>query len=145
VRTLVTSFILIAGATLLILILHILRNAGWGSLPREFYSILLGALAYTGVFSVIHLFTKRGMIVSLALYFISDHFIGQIPFSIRNVAPSYHLRILTDLEETFRIPIQLELKKGTVTEASIYLLVMAVIGYALTAYIFSKKNLGELC
>ncbi|MBU2692244.1 MAG: hypothetical protein KJ970_15080 [Candidatus Eisenbacteria bacterium] len=145
VRTLVTALILITGATLLILILHFLRHAGWGSFPREFYSILLGALAYTGLFSVIHLFTKRGMIISLAVYFIFDHFIGQIPFSIRSIVPSYHLRLLTNLEETFQIPISMHLESGTVLESSVYLIIMAAIGFGLTASIFSKKNLGELC
>jgi hypothetical protein len=145
VRTLVTALILIVGMTLVLLILHFLRSAGWSSFPREFYSVLLGALAYTGAFSIIHLFTKRGMIISLALYFIFDHFIGQIPFSLRNMVPSYHLRILTNLEETFQLPIPISLDSGTAGEASIYLLIMAVIGYGLTAYIFSKKNLGELC
>ncbi len=145
VRTLATALVLVTGTTLIILFLHVLRQTAWGPLPREFLAILLGSTAYVAVFGVIHLIARRGMIISLALYFIFDQPIGMLPFSLRSCAPSFHLRVLTGLEDTYEIPVSIYLESGSTIHALLYLLIMTVIGVGLSTYVFSRKNLGELC
>lgn len=145
VRTAVTGLVLFTGTTLVVLLLRVLERASWGAFPRELLALLLASLAYTGLFGLVHLITRRGLIVSLILFGLFDNSIGRLPFSLRVIAPSYHLRYLAHLEKPLPIPIDLEPGGGSVLGSTIFLLALAAATTALSAWFFSRKNLGELC
>jgi hypothetical protein len=145
VRTVLTGLVLGTCASVLVLVIHVLEKRAWGGLPEELLAIYLGALAYTALFGIVHLLTHRGLIASLAIYAIFDHPIGRLPFSLRNIAPSFHVRVLGDLESSFRIPVIMDLGKASNLESSLVLIVLTVIATGLVAFLFTRKNLGELC
>jgi hypothetical protein len=88
---------------------------------------------------------RRGFIICLAIYGLFDHAIGMLPFALRTIAPSHHLRVLGGAEETFAIPIVLDMPEGTVPGSALFLLVMVVASLAVTGFLFARKPLPELC
>ena len=145
VRTLGTAAILAIFIGISVLLLHVLSGQGWSELPQEILGIGLGSAAYVSTFGIIHLVNRRGFIICLALYGLFDHSIGMLPFALRTIAPSHHLRVLGAAEETFAIPIVLDMPAGTIPGSALFLLVMTVAALLVTGFLFSRKPLPELC
>lgn len=144
IRTVLTAMLLALGITGILLVLYILLER-WSSLPQDLLAVAAGSLAYVGLFGLIHLMTRRGTITSLALYAMFDHAIGMLPFSIRVISPSYHLRVLGEAQSAFPIPFLGEPAKSTPVIATLVLLAIAAVAIFLTARSFERKNLPELC
>ncbi|MFH1755052.1 MAG: hypothetical protein ABIA59_05060, partial [Candidatus Latescibacterota bacterium] len=107
VRLIVTSVLLaFAGAALLLLIRIILKD-GFAFYPRELLSVTLGAFAYISLFGFVHLYNRRGLIAGLAIFFLMDLPLGKVPFSIRNMSPSYHMGVIAGQEESLELPIMI--------------------------------------
>src|SRR5690606_4970097 len=139
-----TAMLLAVGIAFLELVLHLLLGRGDG-LSQRLLASVVGSIAYVGIFGWIHLLTRRGAIASLALYATFDHAVGMLPFSIRMIAPSYHLRVLGDAQRAFPIPFLGEPAKSTPWLATLVLLAIGALAIFLTARLFARKNLPELC
>lgn len=145
VRTLTTGLVLAAAIASGLVVLHTLRGRSWEQLPLEMAATVLGALVYTSLFGVVHLVTRRGLVTCLALYGVFDQVIGRLPFSLRLIAPSYHLGVLTNVEDTFQIPVLVSAASSSEWSSALALLVITTVGLATSAFLFSRKPLGELC
>lgn len=145
VRTLATGLLLFIGCGLLVTIIRYICEVPWNSYPREIGAILLASLVYVSIAGLIHLFTSKGLITSLVVFSIFDHPIGRLPFAIRNLAPSYHTRVLTDQLDTYSLPISMDISHTPAAGAAAYLILLTVIVISATAFVFNRKNLGNLC
>lgn len=145
VRTVATGFLLATGVATGLIVLHALRGRSWDQLPLELVATLLGALAYTSLFGVVHLITRRGLVTCLALYGVFDQVLGRLPFSLRLLAPSYHLGVLTDVQDTFNLPVSVSAASSSEWASAFALVAITVAGVAAAALLFSRKPLGELC
>ncbi|MEZ4649812.1 MAG: hypothetical protein R3E97_13700 [Candidatus Eisenbacteria bacterium] len=145
VRTLGTAAILAIFVLIAVLVIHVLSGEGWSDLPQEALGIVLGSAAYISAFGVVHLVNRRGFVVCLAIYGLFDHAVGMLPFALRTIAPSHHLRVLGGAQDTFAIPIVLDMPEGTVFGSTLFLVVMTVLALAVTGLLFSRKPLPELC
>jgi len=145
IRTTATALILSAFALSTLIVLHVLSGRSWTNLPQELVAIVLGSFAYVCIFGLVHMWSKRGLVVALALFGIFDHSIGLLPFAIRKLSPSYYLRRLGDVEETLQIPIAIDMEDASMIESALILLLIAAVAMAITAFLFRRKPLGELC
>ena len=62
VRTLVTAALLVIGLSLLLLVVFALQRGEGGFPARELMAVLLGSFAYMGLFGLVHLVSRRGLI-----------------------------------------------------------------------------------
>jgi hypothetical protein len=145
VRVTVTSAILAIGTSVLLVLVRALLKDGFGFLPREFLAVTLGAFAYVTIFGLIHLYNRRGLISGLAILFLLDMPLGRLPFSLRNVSPSYHMGVIAEQEESMQLPISFGHPETSVTVSVLVLLAIAVVFGAAIAVGFKRKNLGDLC
>jgi hypothetical protein len=145
VRTLMTAGLLAVGACALMLATRILGGAGLENYGREMWAMVLGALAYTGIFGLIHVANRRGLIGGLAFYFVLDQPLGQIPFALRRLSPSYHLSVLADRVIEIHLPVSVTPPEPSMLVSSLVLIVIGVVTTAATAILFTRKSLGELC
>jgi len=145
VRVLVTSATLAIGAGLALLLIRALLKEGLGFLPRELLAVSLGALAYVPLFGLVHLYNRRGLITNLSILFLFDIPLGRVPFSLRNISPSYHIGVIADQQDVLRLPVSLGLPPTSVTMSVIVLLSIAVVFGTALVFGFKRKNLGELC
>lgn len=145
VRTLVTAALLalIFGFTLIEV--HVLDGGTWDALPGELFAVLLGSAVYVALFALLHLVTKHGLIGGLVLIFMIDIPLGMLPFGIRNLSPSYHVRVLADQVVQMDLPIPIQASPPHLVGSAITLAVIAVVALALGGWRFSRMNLGELC
>jgi hypothetical protein len=144
-RTLATGLVLFVGCGLLVTVIRFICEVPWNSYPRELGAILLASLAYVSIAGLIHLFTTKGLITSLVVFSILDHPIGRLPFAVRNLAPSYHTRVLTDQIDTYSLPISIDVSHTPAIGAVAYLVVLTAVVITATAIVFKRKNLGNLC
>lgn len=145
VRTLVTTAILAAGLTFLLLLVGILLGDARHVLPREAAAVALGSAAYVGMFGLLHLVHRHGLIGGLAALFLLDLPLGRVPFAIRNLSPSYHVGAIARQQTEMALPIQLAPPDASPILSAVVLLVLAAVSLALTALVFRRKNLGEIC
>lgn len=145
VRTLMTTALLVLGACLLMLATRILSGEGLEGYPREILAILLGAFAYTGLFGLIHVANRRGLIGGLAFYFVLDQPLAQIPFALRRLSPSYHLSVLADRVIEIHLPVTVTPPEPSMIVSSLVLVGIGAVATAATAVLFTRKSLGELC
>jgi len=145
VRTVATGLFLFFGCATLIIIIRLICRVPWASLPLELAAVLLGSFTYVALSGLIHLITGKGLITSLAIIAIFDQPIGRLPFAIRNIAPSYHLRNLSDLHEIWDLPLNLGLSHTPLLGSIAFLILFTAVMIGITAFIFSRKNLGSLC
>ncbi|MBN2170116.1 MAG: hypothetical protein JW819_02205 [Candidatus Krumholzibacteriota bacterium] len=146
VRTLATGVLLFALVTALILVFKILGPLGWSDLPRLLTAALLGSLTYTAIFGLLQLAARRGLILSLVVYFMLDGPIGQLPFRLRNVAPSFHLRALSYRIDFIDMPLGWDLPADPpLLSAALVLIGVTAACTALTAWLFARKRLVTLC
>ena len=108
-------------------------------------AVTLSAFAYVTLFGLVHLYNRRGLIASLVILFLFDIPLGRLPFSIRNVSPSYHLGVISDQEESMQLPISLGHPETSVVVSVLVLLGIAVVFGIAIAVGFRRKNLGDLC
>ncbi len=145
VRTGMVAGVLAILAGGLVTVLRVVDGASLAPLPREYLAAVLGAAAYTGLYGLIHLISGRGLIGSLAFFFLLDQPLAQLPFSLRSLSPSYHLAVLADRVIEMELPVPMAPPEQSVLVSSLVLIVIAAVTVALTAYLFSRKSLGELC
>lgn len=145
VRTVATALLVGIGASLLVAFIRVLQQEGLRSLPGEVLAMLLGAFAYTSLFGLIHLRGRRGLIGGLALLGMIDEPLARVPFPIRNLAPSYHMRVVADREMEIQLPIVVNTTNSSIPLSALLLFALGVVFIALVAWSFRRKNLGELC
>ncbi|NNF05699.1 MAG: hypothetical protein HKN21_02955, partial [Candidatus Eisenbacteria bacterium] len=145
VRTVATGAILAFSAIILLLIIRFLHGEGLSQLPQEAMAIALASFAYTGLFGVVHMVTKRGLFAGLATLLIFDSPLAQLPFGIRRLSLSYHTQVLGDQLVELQLPVDLGTPENSVVLSAITLLIMAAVFIGIASFLFSKKPLGELC
>lgn len=145
VRLAVTGAILTLGTALMLLLIRALLGDGFGFFPRELLAVTLGSFVYVALFGFIHLYNRRGLIAGLAILFIFDKPIGMLPFSLRNIAPSYHVGVISNQQEGMELPIQIGAPASSEATSILVLLGLLVVFSVAVAYGFRKKDLGDLC
>jgi hypothetical protein len=145
VRVAVTGAVLALGTGLLLLLIRILLQDGLDFLPRELLAVALGSFAYVAVFTLIHLFNRRGLITGLVVVFLFDIPLGRVPFTLRNISPSYHVGVIAGQEESMQLPISFGMPETSLPMSVIVLVAIAVVFGVAAALGFKRKNLGELC
>lgn len=144
-RTLLTSAQLALLGLLASFALHILSGASGEGLAREMGAIVVGSVAYTSLFGIIHLVSRRGLVSAIALHVMLDDPIGRLPFSIRMISPAFHLRTVAGLPDTFQLPISIDAAESGLLISTLALLVFTGAALAVSARLFERKPLGELC
>jgi len=145
VRTAVTGAILAVCASALLLLIRILLKDGLGFLPRELLSVVLASFAYVALFGLVHMFSRRGLITGVIILFFFDMPLGKLPFSLRNLSPSYHVGVIADQQVNMQLPIAFGMPGTSVTMSALILLGIAVVFGAALAVAFRHKDVGELC
>ncbi len=149
VRTGVTMGLVAALGTILLLLVRFLMMLQLGEdlrgVPSEVVSIWLASFAYVALFGLVHLLNQRGLIFALIYLFMFDMPVGRVPFSVRNVSLSYHVAVVSDHVETTMLPIPVDAPASSVFWSSIVLLAVGTICLAVTAHLFDRRDLGELC
>lgn len=145
VRTLTTAVVLAVGGSVAVILISLVQGGGLTGIPRELLAIWLGAGAYIGLFGLIHLILRRGLIANLAIYLLLDESLGRVPFAIRNLSPAYHMRVLADQLMEIKLPIALAAPPTSVTVSAVVMILLAVVFTVAAAYLFTRKGLGELC
>ncbi len=145
VRSLSTGLILFISTTVLVIIIRLICQVPWNTFPLELVAVLSGSLTYVALAGLIHLITGKGLISALAIIVIIDQPIGRLPFAIRNIAPSYHLRNISGLHEIWDLPISINFTHTPLIGSIIFCFVFSALVIFITAFLFSRKNLGGLC
>jgi len=145
VRIAVTGAVLAVGAGLLLLLIRLLLGEGLGFLPRELLSVTLGSFAYVALFGFIHLYNRHGLIVGLVVFLLFDVPLGRVPFSLRNISPSYHVGVIANQQENMQLPISFGVPHTSLVMSVLVLVGIAVVLTAAIAIGFRQKDLGDLC
>lgn len=145
VRMVTTGAVLALGASLLLLLIRALLRDGFDFFPRELLAVTLGSFAYITLFGLIHLFNRRGLIAGLAILIIFDFPLGRVPFTLRNISPSYHVGVISAQAETMQLPISFGAPATSLTTSIVVLLVMSIVLGTAIAVVFKRKKLGDLC
>ncbi len=144
VRTLATGLLLTLGILCLVIATRLLDPARFTISVREVLTIVLASFTYTALAGVVHLLTRRGLVTLLAILAVELQ-IGRIPFGLRAVVPSFHVRVLADHLDTFSLPIPIDMPDPAVTDSLFYLILVGIAATFAVAAVFANKNLGELC
>jgi hypothetical protein len=145
VRTAVTAVVLAALSVFLVVLVGLLSGTSATRLWEEVLAVCLGSTAYISIFGLIHLVSRRGLLAGLAVFALLDEPLGRIPFALRNLAPSRHVRVLSGHESLIKLPVMVGHQSSSETASALLLVALALAGAALTAVLFNRKNLGELC
>ena len=145
VRVVVTGAVLALVTSVLLFLIRALLKEGFEFLPRELLAVTLGAFAYGSLFGLIHLFNRRGLVTGLAVLLIFDFPLGRLPFTLRNISPSYHLGVIANQQETMQLPISFGSPDTSLVTSVLVLFGIAVVFGAAIAFGFKRKNLGDLC
>jgi hypothetical protein len=146
VRTGATAVMLAAGASLAVILVRLLHGSGLSPLPGELLAIWLAAAVYIPLFGVFHLITRRGLIAGLGFYAMLDAPMARLPFELRNVSPSFHVRVLADqVIEIEGLPIPIQAPETSMLVSVIVLLIIAAVFLGLGGFLFGRKDLGEIC
>lgn len=145
VRVLVIGAVLALGGSALMLLIRVLLQDGFAFLPRELLSVTLGSFAYVAMFGFVHLYNRRGLITGLVILFLFDIPLGKVPFTLRNISPSYHMGVIADQQMSMQLPISFGQPATSVTMSALILVGIAVVFGVAVAAGFKRKNLGELC
>ena len=144
VRTAATAVLLAVGVTFVVVLIQVLRGESLGSLGGDLLGVWLGSAAYIALFGVIHVIVRRGLIAGL-VFFSMDFALSYVPFSLRNFSPCYHVRVLTDQLVEMDLPIPIAAPPSSLLASVVILAVIAVVLSGVGGFLFSRKNLGELC
>ncbi len=145
VRTIATGLLLALGTSLFLVLVVALDGEPWTAVPRDLAAILCGSLAYTALFGFLHLVSRRGLVVGLVVYFLGDQPLAQLPFLLRRLSPSYHLSVMADRVIEMRLPVSFPPPEPHKFASGLVLVAVAAALTALTAWLFRRKALGELC
>jgi len=145
VRTAATALLLAAGAGALVFLLAFFPGARTDTVFRDLLAALLGAAAYIGLFGLAQIVWRRGGIVCLAFLILFDIPLGLVPLAIRNLSPSHHLQVVMGRDVWETLPIPLSPPPSSVPVSILILLGVAVVSSLLTAHVFTRRNLGEIC
>lgn len=145
VRVLVTGAMLALGCSILLVLIRILLKEDLDWLPRELLSVALGSFAYVAFFAFVHLMARRGLIIGLVVFFLFDAPLGRLPFTLRNLSPSYHAGVIAGQQESMQLPISLGMPDTSILTSSLVLVVIAIVFAVAVAVGFKHKNLGDLC
>ena len=111
---------------------------------RQLGAIALGSAFYMAFFGAIQLIFQRGLFAGLTFYFLLDVPLARLPAQLSMLAPSWHLRVLAGPAFTSEVA-----RAGTFTSnpdiSTGYLLIGSLIMGAIVAFLFSRKDLGDLC
>jgi hypothetical protein len=144
VRTLATGGVLAIGAVLGYLLLYVFLREG--NVGRDVLAVTLGSIAYVSVFGLVHLVSDRGLTAGLAVFALLDWPIGLLPLQLRNVSVSYHLKVIADRDTIMQLPISIGLLPAqSLALSCVLILALGAVFLALTAYLFQRRNLGEIC
>jgi len=144
VRTAATALLMATGISVLVVLIRVLQGADLSPLAREVPGIFLGSMVYIGFFGVVHLLTGRGMLASLAIYWLIDSPLAGLPFALRNLSPSYHYLVVAG-QQIETLPIPVTPPTSSVTVSVLVLVILTVALFSAIAFLFSRKNLGEIC
>jgi hypothetical protein len=144
-RIVVTGAILAVGSSLMLLLIRALLGDGFGFFPRELLSVFLGSFVYVALFGFIHLYNRRGLIAGLVILFVFDKPLGMLPFSLRNISPSYHMGVISNQQEGMDLPIRIGAPASSEVVSVFVLLGILLVFSAAIAYGFKKKDLGDIC
>lgn len=145
VRTLVTMGLLAVGALVPVLVLGLIGGVAAGTLVRELGAAVLAAAAYAGLFGLLHLVTKRGLVAGLVLFGIVDQPLARLPFALRNLSPLAHVRIVAGHPLEYGFGLDLPEVASSAPVSALVLFVLAALATALTAVRFARRDIGELC
>jgi len=145
VRVVATAAVLALGAGALLLLIRVLLNDGLRFFPRELLAVALGSFAYVTAFGFIHLFSRRGLITGLVILGLFDIPLGRVPFTLRNISPSYHVGVIAQQQESMQLPISFGMPPTSVSMSALILAVIAIVFGVALAWAFKRKDLGELC
>jgi hypothetical protein len=145
VRTVATALLLAVTGSVVLLVARLAEGEGMAGAPREILAMGLGAFAYVASFGLVHLLTRRGLIGCLVLFGVFDDPLSRIPFALRNLSLSYHLRTLADQVSEIPLPVRIPPPEPSLPFSSFVLLATGVAATLATAVLFRRKNLGELC
>ena len=145
VRTAATAILVASAMTALWILVRMVQGKVEEPSFGQMLAIWLGSAAFVGLFGLFHLLSRRGLLVGLAYYGLFDDPVGRLPFSLRNVSLSYHLRVLSHQLKEIDLPIALSPPHSSAFASSLFLIVAAVVLIAVTAVLFKRKQLGELC
>jgi hypothetical protein len=144
VRTTLAALVLCAGMGALVVLLRAFSYTPVEGLGRELGAVALGSACYVGLFGLLHVWSKHGLVAGLALG-VGDYLLGKVPFGMRSLAPASHLANLCDISlvDTHGLPLSVD-PISLVTSVTV-LGATAVLSLALTALRFTRMNLEELC
>ena len=145
VRTLATGLLLFAITGALLCGVVLIGGMDLAPLGKELYGMLLASPAYVALAGLLHLYSSRGAILFIAYFTIFDYPISHLPFSFRNVAPSYHLGSLAGHLNTLSLPLQVKLAGQSAVVSSLFLISLTAVCVALCAWLFSRRRLVSLC
>jgi hypothetical protein len=144
VRTALAALVLCVGMGVLVVLLRAFSYTPFEGIGRELGAVALGSACYAGLFGLLHVWSKHGLVAGLALA-LGDYLLAKVPFGMRAFAPAAHLGNLGDvsLVDTHGLPLTVD-AISLLTSVGV-LGVTAVIAVALTALRFARMNLEELC
>lgn len=145
VRVATTAVILALGTSVLLVVVSLMLGDGLDMLPRQLLAVWLGSFAYVALFGFIHLLGRRGLITGLAIFFLFDAPLGRLPFTLRNISPSYHTGVIGGEQESMQLPISFGMPDTSVLVSSLILAGIALLFGAAIAVGFTRKSLDELC
>jgi hypothetical protein len=143
VRTLTTGAVLAVGAALAYLLLYAFLREG--NVGRDLLAVTLGSVAYVSVFGLVHLLSDRGLTAGLAAFVLLDWPIGLLPLQLRNLSVSYHLKVIADRDTIMQLPFSVGLPSQSLPLSCILILVLGAVFLGITAVLFRRRNLGEIC
>jgi hypothetical protein len=145
VRSVATAMLVALAMTTLWVLVRLVQGKMDEPSAGQLIAIWAGSGAFVGLFGFIHLVSRRGLLVGLAYYGLFDDPVGRLPFALRNVSLSYHLRVLSHQLQEIDLPIELSPPHSSPVFSSFFLIASAVVLMAVTAVLFKRKQLGELC
>ena len=145
VRTVATAIIVALAMTALWILVRLVQGKVDEPSLGQLLAIWLGSGAFVGLFGLIHLLSRRGLLVGLAYYGLFDDPVGRLPFALRNVSLSYHLRVLSHQLQEIDLPIDLPAPHSSAVASSFFLIAGTLGFIVITAVLFKRKQLGELC
>ncbi len=143
-RSVVIAAVVLLALGVLVVVLRVVA----GSIDRlgaDLPALLLASLCYVGLFGLLHLLTRRGLILGLALIALGDMPLAGVPYAIRLFAPAMHVQNLASPEAVDPLAGGLIPTTTSPLVSALVLLVATVLTTGVTAWRFSRMNLEELC
>lgn len=144
VRTAVAALVLGVGLGALVLLLRLFSFAPTEGLGRELAAVALGSACYVGLFGLLHLLSKHGLVAGLGVV-LCDYLLAKVPFGMRGFAPAAHLANLADIWVVDTQGLPLKVSPIALPTSVVVLGAVALLGAALATWRFTRMDLEELC